>query len=174
MQHFVKYPLDLNGIHLSSGRVLQKIDFLDIIEGPHLEEEDSNENTTESWVALDEEKTSKLEIEKAPSWLPSNPTSIQEKNQQKEEDVKVMIEEDTKNDPDQKKDQGYQSYIETWFQTVTKLQQYSLPQLCFVLSKSDHFVSEIWIVVKACIPSLHIILSLILMCTWLHWKYSYT
>ena len=30
-----------------------------------------------------------------------------------------MIEGDMKNDPDQQKDQGYQSYIEIWFQTVT-------------------------------------------------------
>jgi len=33
----------------------QKRDYLDIIEGPHLEEEDSNEKTIESWAALDEE-----------------------------------------------------------------------------------------------------------------------
>ena len=45
--------------------------------------------------------------------------------------MKVMKEEHMENDPDQKKDQGYQSYIEIWFQMVTKLQQYSLPQLCF-------------------------------------------
>jgi len=32
---------------------------LAIIEVPHLEEEYSNENTTKSWVAHDEEKTSK-------------------------------------------------------------------------------------------------------------------
>jgi len=42
---------------------LQKKYYLDIIEGPHPEEEDSNEKTTESWVALDEEQTSKSEIE---------------------------------------------------------------------------------------------------------------
>lgn len=49
------------------------------------------------------------------SWLRSNPLCIQEKTQQKEEDVRVMIEEDMKNDPDQQKDQGYQSYIEICF-----------------------------------------------------------
>ena len=47
-----------------------------------------------------------------------------------------MVEGDMKNDPDQQKDQGYQSYIEICFQTVSKLQQYSLPQLCLIPSKS--------------------------------------
>ena len=50
----------------------------------------------------------------------------QAKEDSKEEDVKVMIEEVMDNDPDQQKNQGYQSYIVTWFQTVTKLQKYSL------------------------------------------------
>lgn len=163
-------PLELNDVHQSSGRMLQK---QDSIEEPK-EKEGSKEEIKEPWAALDEEKRSKSKIEKASSWLPSNLPCIQEKDQQKKEDEKVMIEGDMKHDPDQQRDQGYQSYIETWFQTVTKLQQYSLPQPCLIHSKSDHFVSEIWIIVKACISSLHIILSLVLMCTWLHWKYSYT
>ena len=44
--------------------------YLDIIEGPHPEEEFSNNKTTEPWAAIDEEHTSKLEIERTPSWLP--------------------------------------------------------------------------------------------------------
>ena len=91
---------------------MQKRAYLDIIDGPHLEEKYSNEKTKESWDALDQEKTSKLEIERAPLWLPSNPPCIQEKNQQKEEDLKVMVEEDMKNDLDKKENQGHQSYIE--------------------------------------------------------------
>ena len=70
----------INGIHDSSRRVLQKRDYLYIIEGPHLGEEYFNEKTTESWVALDEEQTSKSDVERAPSFLPSNPPCIQEKN----------------------------------------------------------------------------------------------
>ena len=89
-------PLELNDLHHSSGRVLQKRDYLESIEGPH----PAKEEIKEPWDALDEEKTSKSKIESAPSWLPSNLPCTQEKNQQKEEDVKVMIEEDMKNDPD--------------------------------------------------------------------------
>jgi len=173
-QHVQMTPLELNDVHHSSGRVLQKSDYVESNEGPYPAEEDSKEKIREPWVALDEEKASKSEIERVPSWLPSNPPCTQEKDQQKEEDQKVMIEGDMKNDPNQQEDQGYQSYIEIWFQTVTKLQRYSLPQLCLILSKSNHLVSEIRLPVKACISSLHIILSLILICIWLHWKYSYT
>jgi len=38
---------------------LQKSDSLDIIEGQHLEKEDSKEKIKESWVAIDEEQASK-------------------------------------------------------------------------------------------------------------------
>ena len=89
-------PLELNDVHQSSGRVLQN---KDSIEGPK-EKEDSKEEIKEPWVALDEEKRSESEIERVPSWLPSNLPCIQEKDQQKEEDQKVMIEGDMKNDPD--------------------------------------------------------------------------
>jgi len=173
-QHGQKTPLELNDLHHSLGRALHKRDRLESIEGSHLAKENSREEIKEPWAALDEEKASKSEIKRVPSWLPSNLPCIQEKDQQEEEDQKVMIEGDMKNDPNQQDDHGYQSYIEIWFQKVTKLQWYFLPQFCLIPSKPDHLVSEIWIPVKACISSLHIIFSLISMCTWLHWKYSCT
>jgi len=83
---------------------LQKRDYINSIKGPHPAEEDSKEKIKGPWAALDEEKASESKIERAPSLLPSNPLCIQEKDQQKEEDVKLMIEEGMKNDPDQKKD----------------------------------------------------------------------
>ena len=63
---------------------MQKRDYRDIIEGQHTKEEDSKEKIKEPWAAFDEEKTTKSESEKSPSWLPSNPPCIQEINQQKE------------------------------------------------------------------------------------------
>ena len=108
-------PLELNGVHQSSGKALQKRDHLEIIEGSHPAKEDSKEEIKEPWAALDEEKRSESEIQKASSWSPSNPPCTQEKDQQKEEDQKVMIEGDMKNDLDQQKNPGYQSYIEIWF-----------------------------------------------------------
>ena len=75
-------PLQLNDLHHSSGRVLQKRNYLESIEGPHPTKEDSKDEIKEPWAALDEEKTSKSEIERVPSWLPSNLPCIQEKTQQ--------------------------------------------------------------------------------------------
>ena len=40
-----------------------------------------------------------------------------------------MEEEDIQDDPNQQVDQGHHNYIEIWFQTVTKLQRYSILQL---------------------------------------------
>jgi len=62
---------------------LQERDYIDIIEGPHPAEEGAKEEIKAPWAALDEEKTSESEIERAPSWLPSNPPCSQEKNQRK-------------------------------------------------------------------------------------------
>ena len=92
-------PLELNDLHHSSGRVLQKRDYVDSIEGPHPTKEDSKEEIKGPWAALDEEKRLESEIEKVPSWLPSNPPCTQEKSPQKKEDEKVMVEGDMKNDP---------------------------------------------------------------------------
>jgi len=75
-------PLELNDLHHSLGKELKKGDYLESIKGPHPVKEDSKEEIKEPWATLDEEKTSELEIERAPSWLPSNPPCIQEKNQQ--------------------------------------------------------------------------------------------
>ena len=93
----------------------QKIDYLDIIEGQHENKQDSNEKTKESWVELEEEKTSKSDIGKVPSCLPLDPLYVQENNQQKEQGMHFMEEEDIQDDPDQQMDQGHQNYIEIWF-----------------------------------------------------------
>ncbi len=76
VQHFQTSPLEINGIHHSSGGLLQNRYYLDIIEGPHPKEKDSNENKKGSWAAFDEDQTTKSEIDKAPSWLPSNPPCV--------------------------------------------------------------------------------------------------
>ena len=64
VQHFQTSPLDLDGIHLSSRKVLQRRDFLNFIEGQHQEEENQNEEIKILRVALDEEKKSESNVEK--------------------------------------------------------------------------------------------------------------
>lgn len=87
---------------------MQKIYYLDSIKGQHGEKEDSRDKFKEPWDTINEEQTSKSEIDRIPSWLPSNPPCIQDKNQQNEEDLKVMVEEDMKNDLDKQENQGNQ------------------------------------------------------------------
>jgi len=71
--HVQTTPLELQDIHHSSGRVLEKRDYIDSTEGSHPAKEDSREEIKEPWATLDEEKRSESEIKKVPSWLPSNP-----------------------------------------------------------------------------------------------------
>ena len=92
--------------------------FLNVIEGQHKEEEDTNEEIKESRAALDEEQISKSDVEKVPSCLPAFPPCVQEKNKQKEEDLNVIIKEDIQGDPTQQVNQGHHNYISIWFQTV--------------------------------------------------------
>jgi len=110
-----------------------------------------------------EKKNKKILLEKATSRLPLNRLCIQEKNQQKEGYLMVMVEEYMKNNLDKRSKQGHQSYIEVWLQKIEKMEHHSLLQLCLILSKRNHLVSEIQVYVKAYISSLHIILSVILM-----------
>ena len=85
---------------------MSKWDSLDVTEGEYLEKEDSNEKTKESWATLDEEQTSKLEIEKVPSCLPLDPPCVQENNQQKEANLKVIEEKDIQDYPNQQVNGG--------------------------------------------------------------------
>ena len=78
---------------------MQRRYFINVIEGKHQEEEDSNEEIKRSRAALDEEPTSESDVEKVSLCLPAFPPSIQDNNQQKEEDLNVMVEDDTKRDP---------------------------------------------------------------------------
>ena len=59
-------PRELNDVHQSSGKALEKRDHFESIEGSHPAKEDSKEEIKDPWVALDEEKTTKSEIERAP------------------------------------------------------------------------------------------------------------
>ena len=109
-------------MHLSSRKVLKRRYFLNVIEGQHQEEEeDPNEDIKRSRVALDEESTLESDVKKVSSCLPAFPPCVQENNQQKEEDLNIIIEEDIQDDPTQQVDQGHHNYIYIWFQTIIKL-----------------------------------------------------
>ena len=149
VKYYQTYLLELNILHPSSRNVLQRRDFLNVIEGQHQEEEYPNEEIKRSRAALDEEKKSKSDVEKVPSCLPAFPPCVQENNQQKEEDLNVIIEEDIQGDPTQQVDQGHHNYIDIWFQTVIKLHHHTLLQQYLIQSQSNKFISHIQVHVKA-------------------------
>ena len=81
-----------------------------------------------SRAALDEDSALESDVETFSSCLPSFPPCVQEKNQQKEEDLNVIIEEEIQGDPTQQVDHGNHNYISIWFQTIIKLHQHALLQ----------------------------------------------
>ncbi len=92
----------------------------------------------------------------------------------KVEYLNVTTKEDINNDPNEQANQGHQKYIEVWFQKINKMEHHSLLQHFLISSKSKNLVSNIQVHVKEYVLSLHMSLSITLLCTWLHWKYSYT
>ena len=69
--------------------------------------------------------------------------------------------------------QGRQDYIESWFHSVIGF-QCSIIQYLLRSSKSRQLASHIQIHIKEFLSNLHMSLSIILLQTWFHWKYSYT
>ena len=87
-------------MHLSSRKVLQRRDFINVIEGQNQEEEEYPiEDIKRSMVALDEESKLESDVEKVSSFLLAFPPCFQDKNLQKEEYLNVIIEEDLQGDP---------------------------------------------------------------------------
>ena len=83
-----------------------------------------------------------------------------------------MVEEDIQNDPDEQVNQGHHNYIEIWFQTI--MEHHYFHQKFFTSSQSKQLFSHILVYIKAYISNPHMSLFVILLRTWLHWKYSYT
>ena len=83
-----------------------------------------------------------------------------------------MVEEDMQISVDEQVNQGYQDYIEVWLRATIRPQQYSLQQ--FLTSyHSKLLVSHLLVCLKAHFSNLNVSIFLILLRTWIHWKYSY-
>ena len=126
-----------------------------IIEEQQPEEEDSDK-VQESWMSIDKEEILEPEIENSHACL-----SLYSMNEDPISDF--MIEER----------QGRQDYIESWFNSVIGF-QCSIIQHLLTSSKSRQLASHIQVHIKECLSNLHMSLSIILLQTWFHWKYSYT
>ena len=109
-------------------------------------------------------------IEKFLTYLPKDPLFIQENNHSKEGNLYGKKEEDFQFIVDEKVDQGYQNYIETWFQETNKspLQQF------LTSYHSKLLVSHVLVCFNTHFSNMNMTIFLILLHTWLYWKYSYT
>ena len=74
---------------------------------------------------------------------------------------------------DEQVNQGYQDYIEIWFQETIRPQQ-SLLQQFLASYHSKLMIYHVLVCFKADFSNLNVSIFLILLRTWLHWKYSYT
>ena len=69
--------------------------------------------------------------------------------------------------------QEHQDYIEHWFHMTTRLNHHSLLQQLST-SSSKQLILRILVYIKDYLSNLSMNVFLHLLCTWLHWKYSYT
>ena len=127
----------------------------------------------ESYILWNGEPTLEPEIEEFLISLSEDPLCVQKNNHSKEDNLHDMVEEDIQISVDEQVNQGCQDYIEIWFQTTIKTQQ-SLLQQFLTSHPSKLLVSHIMVCFKTHFSNRNVSIFLILLRTWLHWKYSYT
>ena len=68
----------------------------------------------------------------------------------------------------------YQDYFESWFQEATRLQHHFLLQHLLLQKQVSQLVLLIQVIIATTFSYVDKGIFLILLCTWLHWKNSYT
>ena len=92
-----------------------------------------------------------------------NPLCTSEINQSEEGDL-----------PDMMKKGEYQDYLESWFQAATRPQHHFLLQHLLLQKQVSRLVLHIQVIIATTFSYVDKGIFLILLCTWLHWKNSYT
>jgi len=85
-----------------------------------------------------------------------------------------MTEEDFQSGPNEEMGQYHQDYIKHWFQTTIQSKYYSHLQILFVSRLSKLLISHALVHSNSHMLNLSMNISLYLICTWLHWKFSFT
>jgi len=127
----------------------------------------------EPYIICNGEPTLEPENEEFLICLSRDPLCVQENNHSKEGNLPDMVKEDIQISVDEQVNRGYQDYIEIWFQTTIKPQRYLLQQF-FTSHHSKLLVSHVLVCFKTHFSNRNVSIFLILLRTWLHWKYSYT
>jgi len=127
----------------------------------------------EPYIIWNGEPTLEPEIEEFLISLSEDPLCVQKNNHSKEGNLHDMVEEDIQISFDKQVNQGYEDYIEIWFQTTIKPQP-SLLQQFLTSHPSKLLVSHVLVCFETHFSNWNVSIFLILLRTWLHWKYSYT
>ena len=127
----------------------------------------SMEETEESCTTYDGERPLEPEIEELLPCLSTNPVCINHSY------LCGMIEENGQHCLNEEVDQEHHSYIESWFTTIFE------PHHSFLLHllASNHLhllVFHALMNIKAYMLNLGMNVFVYLLCTWIHWKHSYT
>jgi hypothetical protein len=125
------------------------------------------EEIKESWTISNEEQTLEPEIKEflASLSLDPDPLCTQEYDDQFSEELHDMT--TTRN-------QGNKDHIEVWFQSVINMQHHSIFQQFLAPFLQKQLASHILVFIKVHFSDLDVSLTKILLCEWMHWKYSYT
>jgi hypothetical protein len=131
------------------------------------------EETKESWIEFNGEKPLEPEIEEFLSYLSADLVCTPKTNHLEEDNLHSMEKEDMSCDLNKEGKQEYHDPIERWFQLVIR-SHYSFTFHYCLISSSKKLVLHTLVCIKTYLlnPSMNIFLTLL--CTWLHWKYSYT
>ena len=93
-------------------------------------------------------------------------------NHLKEGDLHDIVEEHIQSDPNEEVNQEHYDYIELWFQKLIEMKHPSLIQQLFASYHLNQLVYHTLVYFKAFLPNLTISMFVMLLGTWLHWKYS--
>ena len=90
-----------------------------------------------------------------------------------EPEIEEDKENNTHNSFNEEMDQGHHDYIECWFQATVRLHHHPLLQQLFKSYCSKLLVHHVRVLIKVYYINLNVSIFMILLRTWLHWKYSY-
>jgi hypothetical protein len=125
--------------------------------------------TEKLWTTPGREQLLRPEIEEFSTSISADPLCTSKINHPKEEDMHRMIKERIEIIVDK-----HQDYIEIWFQEVIRRQYYSLLQHLLMSKQVGWLVLHIQVITTVNFSYMYMSMFLILLCTWLHWKSSYT
>jgi hypothetical protein len=126
------------------------------------------EENKESWIEFNGEQPVEPEIEESLACLSADPVCTPKTNH-----LHIMVEEYIQCDLNKEEKQEYSDPIEIWFQLVIRSHHSFIFHYCLI-SSSKRLVLHTLVCIKIYLLNLSMDIFLIVLCTWLHWKYSYT